>query len=112
MASTPDADTDDSRPNDETGTTAAGDEELRDTSWSAKLEGPRHADDRDLVVAEALAAVEHTADGVRVNLVTHGEHGHPETYLYPELDDRFGDAVDWEFVDRCGCGGYVTRVDA
>ncbi|WP_277555996.1 CGCGG family putative rSAM-modified RiPP protein [Halobaculum limi] len=84
--------------------------ERHDTSWSAKLEEPRHAADPGRLVSEAIAAVEATADGVHVNLVTHGDHGHPESYLYAELDATFGDAVEWEFVDRCGCGGYVTRV--
>ncbi|MFC6784620.1 CGCGG family rSAM-modified RiPP protein [Halobaculum halobium] len=86
------------------------DDDVHDTSWSAKLEEPRHADDRAVVVAEAIDAVERTADGVHVNLVTHGDHGHPETYLFPALAERFGDTADCEFVDRCGCGGYVTRV--
>ncbi|MFC7068529.1 CGCGG family putative rSAM-modified RiPP protein [Halobaculum lipolyticum] len=90
--------------------TERDDGERHDTSWSAKLEAPRHADDEALVCAAAVDAVERTADGVHVNLVTHGDLGHPETYLYPALADRFGDDVTWRFVDRCGCGGYVTRV--
>ncbi|WP_255171558.1 CGCGG family rSAM-modified RiPP protein [Natrononativus amylolyticus] len=80
-----------------------------DTSWSANLEHPRHADDRDLVVAEALDAVERTAAGCHVNLVTHTAHGHPSTYLYDALEAAF-DALEYEYVDRCGCGGHVTRV--
>ncbi|SHH03480.1 CGCGG family putative rSAM-modified RiPP protein [Halobaculum gomorrense] len=88
----------------------ADDRPVHDTSWSANLEQPRHADDESAVVADAIDAVEHTAAGVHVNLVTHGDHGHPERFLFPALADRFGDDADWEFVDRCGCGGYVTRV--
>lgn len=90
----------------------AGDagEEFHETSWSATLEEPRHADDPDAVRDEALDAVERTAAGVHVNLVTHGDLGHPEEYLYPALAERFGGDAEWEFVDRCGCGGYVTRV--
>ncbi|MFB6069304.1 MAG: CGCGG family rSAM-modified RiPP protein [Halobacterium sp.] len=84
--------------------------EAHDTSWSANLEEPRHAEDRSLVVEEALDAVAATVSGVHVNLVTHGDHGHPEAYLYPALDDAFGDGASWEYVDRCGCGGHVTRV--
>jgi putative CGCGG family rSAM target protein len=82
---------------------------VHETSWSANLEKPRHADDRDLVVAQAMAAVRHTAPGNHVNLVTHGDHGHPEEYLYHALRVEFGD-LDWEYVDQCGCGGHVTRV--
>jgi putative CGCGG family rSAM target protein len=80
-----------------------------DTSWSATLEGPEHAADRNLVVEEAIEAVERTASGVHVNLVTHGDHGHPSSYLYPVLTERFDD-VEIEYVDQCGCGGHVTRV--
>jgi putative CGCGG family rSAM target protein len=83
---------------------------VHDASWSANLEEPRYADSEALVVAHALQAVEHTAAGRHVNLVTHDAHGHPETYLFDALAAEYGDAVDWEFVDRCGCGGYVTRV--
>ncbi|WP_144905555.1 CGCGG family putative rSAM-modified RiPP protein [Halobellus captivus] len=82
-----------------------------DNSWSANLEGPEHAADRSLVVDQAVSAIEHTAPGNHVNLVTHGDHGHPETYLYGALDDAYGDDIDWEYVDQCGCGGHVVRVD-
>ncbi|WP_049923708.1 CGCGG family putative rSAM-modified RiPP protein [Halopiger djelfimassiliensis] len=82
-----------------------------DVSWSANLEQPRHADDRDLVVEQAKDAVAATATGCHVNLVTHGDHGHPETYLWEPLAAAFDDrSLEFEYVDRCGCGGHVTRV--
>jgi putative CGCGG family rSAM target protein len=81
-----------------------------DTSWSANLEKPRHADDSAVVVEEALAAVAHTTAGTHVNLVTHADHGHPETYLYDALSDEYDDGTDWEYVEQCGCGGHVVRV--
>jgi len=84
-------------------------ETTHDTSWSANLEGPDHAASRELVVEESIEAVERTSPGTHVNLVTHGDHGHPEAYLYDELRERFDD-VTVEYVDQCGCGGYVTRV--
>ncbi|MFB6082473.1 MAG: CGCGG family rSAM-modified RiPP protein [Halanaeroarchaeum sp.] len=83
---------------------------VHENSWSANLEQPRHADDRDLLVDQAIDAVEHTATGYHVNLVTHGDQGHPETYLYEALRDRFGDDVDVRYVDQCGCGGHVSKV--
>jgi putative CGCGG family rSAM target protein len=84
---------------------------VHETSWSANLERPRHAEDRDLVVAQAIDAVEQTASGTHVNVVTHATHGHPAMYLYDALAESFGDdAVEWEYVDQCGCGGHVTRV--
>jgi len=84
-------------------------DERHDTSWSANLEGPDHAASRELLIEEAIEAVERTESGNHVNLVTHGDHGHPETYLYSLLRERFDDATV-EYVDQCGCGGYVTRV--
>jgi len=82
---------------------------VHDNSWSANLEKPHHGEDRALVLAHAADAVEHTAPGNHVNLVTHGDHGHPEEYLFPHLDEQFGDDVDFEYVEQCGCGGHVTR---
>lgn len=83
---------------------------VHETSWSATLERAVHADDRDLVVAQAVDAVEATVPGHHVNLVTHGAHGRPESYLWDELEARLaGRRVDLEYVDRCGCGGHVTR---
>ena len=83
---------------------------VHDNSWSANLEKPQHAESRDLVVRQAETAVEHTTAGNHVNLVIHGDHGHPETYLYDALADVYGDDVSWEYVEQCGCGGHVTRV--
>jgi putative CGCGG family rSAM target protein len=82
---------------------------VHDNSWSANLEKPHHGEDRELVVSHAKDAVDHTAPGNHVNLVTHGDHGHPETYLYEALAEVYGDAVRCEYVERCGCGGHVTR---
>lgn len=84
-------------------------EPVHESSWSANLETERHADDRSLVVTEARDAVRATRAGVHVNLVTHGDHGDPREYLWEPLAslDRVEEV---EYVDRCGCGGYVTRV--
>jgi len=82
-----------------------------ENSWSANLEQEHHANSEDLVVEQAIEAVERTAPGYHVNLVTHEAHGDPAEYLYPELEAAFDDAVvSWGFVDQCGCGGHVTRV--
>ncbi|MFD1564678.1 CGCGG family rSAM-modified RiPP protein [Haloarchaeobius amylolyticus] len=80
-----------------------------DVSWSANLEKPEHAADRRLVVEQAKDAIDAMAAGTHVNLVTHGEHGLPETYLWNELEAAF-DELRFEYVDQCGCGGHVTRV--
>jgi putative CGCGG family rSAM target protein len=83
-------------------------EEVHDNSWSANLEQPEHAERRELVVVQAVEAVEHTAPGNHVNLVTHGDHGHPEGYLFEALAERFDHEL--AYVEQCGCGGHVTRV--
>lgn len=83
---------------------------VHDTSWSANLEKPEHAADRDLVLAQAIDAVEHTAPGNHVNLVTHENHGQPASFLFSALESALGGDHEWECVDQCGCGGYVTRV--
>jgi len=83
---------------------------VHETSWSANLETAEHGRDRDLVVEHARTAVEHTAPGNHVNLVTHGDHGHPASYLYEVLDGMTDCDLDWEYVEQCGCGGHVLRV--
>ena len=82
---------------------------VHDGSWSANLEKPAYADAPDAVIADAVDAIARTAPGTHVNLVTHGNLGHPAEYLYPELEVTL-DASSVEYVDRCGCGGHVTRV--
>lgn len=82
---------------------------VHENSWSANLEQPEHAESRDLVVEQSRSAIEQTASGYHVNLVTHADHGHPETYLYDALN-RAGRAADWEYIKQCGCGGHVVRV--
>jgi len=83
--------------------------ESREHTWSENLEGPEHAESRELIVKEGVEAVRKTAAGYFVNLVTHGDQGHPSEYLYEPLRDEF-DPIRIEYVDRCGCGGHVTRV--
>ncbi|OYR46588.1 CGCGG family rSAM-modified RiPP protein [Halorubrum sp. Ea8] len=83
---------------------------VHDNSWSANLETPKYAGAPELAVRDALAAIDHTTAGNHVNLVTHGDLGHPEEFLYDALREERGD-VDPEYVERCGCGGHVTLVD-
>jgi len=80
------------------------------SAWAADLEQPQHAADRELVVDEAITAVDNTVEGTHVQLVTHEAHGHPSEFLYPVLDEEFGDDVDWEYICQCNCGGHILRV--
>lgn len=84
-------------------------DEVHDNSWSVNLEKPRYSDDVDLAIDDALEAIEHTAAGNHVNLVTHAELGHPGEFLYVALEE-VAEEIEWEYVDQCGCGGHVTRV--
>ena len=84
---------------------------MHDNSWSADLEKPQYADDPELAVRHGIDAVEHTVPGNHVNLVTHGDLGHPEQFLFDALAEAYGDTeTEWEYIQQCGCGGHVTRV--
>ncbi len=85
-------------------------DQIHENSWSANLETPRYADNPDLAVSDALVAIDHTATGNHVNLVTHADLGHPKPFLYDALEREHAD-IEVEYVDQCGCGGHVTRVD-
>lgn len=85
-------------------------EGLVTTNWSAGLEHDEYETDRDLVISDAIDAVERTASGYTVNLVTAAEWGDPEAYLTPILKEKFGHDLKMKFIDQCGCGGYVLRV--
>ena len=88
-------------------------ERMHDNSWSANLEEPRYADDHDQLIADAVTAIEHTTAGHHLNLVTHGDHGHPAEYLYDALETAAAERErdwDWDYIEQCGCGGHVTRV--
>jgi putative CGCGG family rSAM target protein len=76
----------------------------------ANLEKPHHAADRDLVVTQAIDAVEQTTSGNHVNLVSHGDQGHPEAYLFEAVRQGVDADLTISYVDQCGCGGHVSRV--
>ena len=78
--------------------------------WSCDLEAQEYAEDKDLLIQDAIKAVEETEKDFYVNLVTPANFGHPDHYLVPILQDRFNGAITTRFVDQCGCGGFVLRV--
>lgn len=81
-----------------------------ENSWSANLEKLKHGDDVKLVRKHAIETVEQTAPGYHVNLVTHGNQGHPSEYLFPALETAFGGDYECEYIEQFGCGSHVTRV--
>lgn len=80
------------------------------SNWSVNLETEDYIQDRDLIVKDAISAVQETKVGNFVNIVTAENHGDPISYLIPVLQETFGDTVNIKFIDQCGCGGYVYRV--
>ncbi|OUM99859.1 MAG: hypothetical protein BAA02_12840 [Paenibacillaceae bacterium ZCTH02-B3] len=87
---------------------------LKEHDWSLNLEDEYFAEHPEDLVAAAVHAVEETAPGYYVNLVTPGSIGHPETDFIPGLKDKLRECRirvrEIRYVDECGCGGHVTRV--
>jgi putative CGCGG family rSAM target protein len=81
-----------------------------DKDWTKDLEHDEYEHDIDLILKDALEAVEVTQPGIFVNLVTAKNFGNPVEYLQPLLEDVFKETVSIKFIDQCGCGGYVLRV--
>ncbi|KAA9028573.1 CGCGG family putative rSAM-modified RiPP protein [Niallia endozanthoxylica] len=79
-------------------------------NWSVSFEHEEYEGNRDLIIEEAMEAVEKTSKGYYVNLVTPDVLGHPESYLIEVLEEHFKDAIKMKYIDQCGCGGYVLRV--
>ncbi|QSO55422.1 CGCGG family rSAM-modified RiPP protein [Alicyclobacillus curvatus] len=79
-------------------------------NWSANLETEEYAADKGLIVEDAVEAILETTPGYFVNLAVSEAHGNPDSYLIPDLEERFGQAIRIQFIDQCGCGGYVYRV--
>ncbi|MGC5324303.1 CGCGG family rSAM-modified RiPP protein [Brevibacillus sp. SYSU BS000544] len=82
--------------------------------WSLNLEDEYYVDHVEELVADAVKGVDETEKGFYVNLVTPAGCGDPASWLIPRLElilpameigfERI------EYVDQCGCGGFVTRV--
>ena len=81
-----------------------------DKDWTKDLEHDEYEQDIDLIIKDALQAVEDTNVGCFVNLVTAATFGSPVDYLQPLLNLVFENKIKVKFIDQCGCGGYVLRV--
>lgn len=77
---------------------------------SVALEHDEYENDLELVVKDAIDAVEETESGYYVNLVTPANLGNPEEYVTEALNIVFKNEIKTKFIDQCGCGGYVLRV--
>jgi putative CGCGG family rSAM target protein len=83
---------------------------MKEKNWSIALEHDEYEEDLELVVRDAIGAVEETAKGYYVNVVTPANLGNPDDFLKAALDDYFKENITTKFIDQCGCGGYVLRV--
>ncbi|WP_411253761.1 CGCGG family rSAM-modified RiPP protein [Neobacillus niacini] len=81
-----------------------------DKNWSISLEHEEYVSDLELVIKDAIQAVEDTNRGFYVNIVTPSSFGNPDEYLAEALLTYFGDRIGMKYFDQCGCGGYVLRV--
>ena len=81
-----------------------------DKDWTKDLEHDEYENDIDLILKDALEAVEITQPGHFVNLVTSENFGNPVEYLQPLIEKMFKETVSLKYIDQCGCGGYVLRV--
>jgi putative CGCGG family rSAM target protein len=79
-------------------------------NWSISLEHEEYGLDMELVIKDALEAVEQTGKGYYVNIVTPASFGHPDDFLTEALSEYFRGEIEMKFIDQCGCGGYVLRV--
>lgn len=77
---------------------------------SVGLEHDEYAHNIDLVIQDAIKAVANTGVGYYVNVVTPDTFGNPMHYLTSILDEHFQDSIRYQYIDQCGCGGYVLRV--
>ena len=79
-------------------------------NWSISLEHDEYVVDMELVISDAIDAVEQTQKGYYVNVVTPAAFGNPDNYLAEALVVYFGSGITMKFIDQCGCGGYVLRI--
>ncbi len=78
--------------------------------WSIDLEHGDYEHNIFLVIEDGLRAIEETEHGCYVNLVTPPNFGNPSHYLAEAINRKYESSVSYQFIDQCGCGGYVFRV--
>jgi hypothetical protein len=87
-----------------------GEDFVADAARRVALNGPEHADNRDLVVLEALQIVSAADPGTELILVTHSHQGDPREYLHSRLESAAGRDALVDFLGRRNGGGFLTRV--
>jgi hypothetical protein len=74
---------------------------MKNFSWSLDLEDEEYVTDKNRLLQDAKSAVEITAPGKHVNLVTPASHGEP-VQLIQQLKKEYGNKIKAEYVDQCG----------
>lgn len=80
------------------------------STWATDLERPEHAADRELLVEELITAVETSRSLSSSSSLTRHTGTH-QSISTNHSEDTFGDAVHWEYVCQCNCGGHIVRVE-
>lgn len=75
---------------------------IHHSSWSTTLEKHEHADDRALVLVQAIDAVNYMVAAHYINVVTHVNHVHSSEFLFRAFTDEFDDDLEWKYIDRVG----------
>lgn len=87
--------------------------QMKSCDWSINLED-EPADGLADLLDQCVSAIRMTSSGYYVNLVTPGTAGHPEEWLIKSLSQMLQTlripVREIQYIDECGCGGYVTRV--
>jgi hypothetical protein len=87
---------------------------MKEKDWSLNLEDPYYVDNPLAVLKESIEGVRQTREGCYVNLVTPGRCGDPNDSFIKQLEQQLQveelSVKSIQYIDECGCGGYVTRV--
>lgn len=87
---------------------------MKTGNWSLNLEDDYYGLNPDELVKESIEAVKGTASGFYVNIVTPSNAGDPNDWIIERITKQLAlEKTEYEaiqYIDECGCGGYVTRV--
>jgi hypothetical protein len=88
--------------------------DLKEKNWSLNLEDAYYEEHIEDLLLESQNAVRQTKSGYYVNIVTPAKCGDPRDWLVSQLSIRLKETEvsiqDIQYIDQCGCGGYVVRV--
>jgi hypothetical protein len=84
------------------------------SDWSLNLEEEYYAEHPEQMLQEIIQAAAATVPGCYVNVVVHENAGDPRDGLLEQTEAelrREGIPINGiQYIDQCGCGGYVFRI--